>query len=138
MLVIKMTKGLISRIRMRLQRENFKSINPAKGRSDTLNIDGALVDVKLAKPMKSGKWMVNIHRHGELDESGVDAYLILLSGVPGNDSMLLYLVLPAPVNRPVFAFSTSSLIRIYNGAVDDWETLRRIAKRASKNAPAVA
>jgi hypothetical protein len=126
----------ILKIRDKLYGAGFASVRSSKGRDSTLIVDGANVSVKIASPSAAGKWKVNIHRHGVLDESGVDAYLICLHGVPGNGVMPIYLILPAPVNRSCYAFTTSSLIRIYAGNVEDWETLREIVERVKNRTEA--
>lgn len=138
-----MTEALLRKIYTRLYNAGFESIKLAPGRPgpgggpDTLLVDGARVEVKTAAARDSrGRWLINLHRHGELDETDVDAYLILLSGVPDRGPMSLYIVLPAPQRVKLLAFSVSSLMRLYAGNIEDWETLKAIAKRAKKPTPA--
>lgn len=119
---------ILSRIRDRLYYEGFSNISCAPGRTRALIVDGARVEIRCAAMGADGKWRVNIHRHGEVDERGVDAYLFMLLNVPGNASLPLYVVLRAPVERLAYQFSFSSLMRRYKGAIEDWKTLSSICR----------
>lgn len=125
---------LLLKIAQRIRVMGFHAVNRAPTKGTALSIEGATVAVKIASASTRSKWMVNIQRHGQLDERGIDAYLFVLLGVPGNDSMPLYLIMPAPVGRTTFQFSFSSLVKTYAGCVEDWPTLREICKGKLKRA----
>jgi hypothetical protein len=114
----------ILKLRDKLYHLGFTSITRAPGRSQALIVDGRRVEVKISHPSSSGRWNVNIHRRGVVDESAAHAYIFILTDVPGNGSQPLYLVFPAPVEVSGFKFTFSSLTRIHAGRIDAWERLR--------------
>lgn len=122
----------LSKARDKLYSVNFSSVYISSERSNGLIIDGARVEVKFASSSADGRWHINIHRHGAVDESGVDAYLFVLRGVPGNTRMPLYLVFRAPLERATMAFSFSSLLHVYQENCDGWDILREVIKRRQK------
>lgn len=122
-----------NKVRLKLYGMGFESVRREKKRHKnrfSIIVNGVNVEVKIARANRQGKWKVNIHRHGLVDETGVDAYLIILRDVPGNGLMPLYLVFSAPVSTQTFEFSFSSLMRQYKQNIDAWDTLREIAKTA--------
>lgn len=120
-----MQKSLdLSKVRAKLSSAGFVSISKAKGRESVLIIDGLRVEVKQCS-LSSGKWWkINLHRHGILDESTVDAYLLLLNGVPGCGAMALYIVIPAPQNVKGLAISFSSLLGKWRDNIEAWGLLK--------------
>jgi len=128
-----MQKSLdLSKVRAKLSSAGFVSISKAKGRESVLIIDGLRVEVKQSS-LSSGKWWkVNLHRHGVLDESDVDAYLLLLNGVPGvAGGMSLYLIIPAPQNVKGLAISFSSLMRQWRDNIEAWKLLKDLIESRS-------
>ena len=117
-------------IRSKLYSVDFTKVKATPGRSSSLSVDGVTVEIKTASG-SGGKWRVNLHRHGKLDESGVDAYIIQLLNVPGAGRTPTYLTFPAPLGRKTFAFTVSSLMKLYGSRVEDWDLLRAIAKSRS-------
>jgi len=75
------------------------------------------VEVKVCFRRDDGNWKFNIHRHGILDESNVDVYVLRLEGVP-DFKAALHLIIPAPLGSMTIAISLRSLItrfgRYYN------------------------
>ena len=131
-----MQKSLdLSKDRAKLSNAGFVSISKAKGRESLLLIDGLRVEVKQSS-LSSGKWWkINLHRHGVLDESDVDAYLLLLNGVPGVvGGMALYLVIPAPQNVKGLAISFSSLMRQWRDNIEAWKLLKDLIESRSSAA----
>jgi len=124
--------ALIQRAISKLYNEGFTGISrSADRRSSVLTVNGASVELKIACADSNGKWLINIHHHGKIDEKGVDAYLLMLVGVPGNGAMPVYLIIAAPVCRSCYRFSFSSLIRLYSAHIEDWPTLEGICKAKS-------
>ncbi len=70
------------------------------------------VEVKVCARRTDGFWFFNIHRHGILDESSVDAYILRLEQVP-EFKCALHLVIPAPIKRSTVTISLRSLITRY-------------------------
>ena len=131
-----MQKSLdLSKVRAKLSNAGFVSISKAKGRESLLIIDGLRVEVKQSS-LSSGKWWkINLHRHGILDESDVDAYLLLLNGVPGvAGGMSLYLIIPAPQNVKGLAISFSSLMRQWRDNIEAWKLLKDLIESRSSAA----
>jgi hypothetical protein len=124
----------ILKLRDKLYHLNFTSITRAPGRSQALIINGLRVEVKLSTPSALGQWKVNIHRRGVVDETGVDAYIFILSEIPGNGSQPLYLVFPAPLDVTGMKFTFFSLTRIHSARIDAWETLRPKGKKTRSHA----
>ena len=54
-------------------------------------------------------WSFNIHRHGILNESQTDFYVLKLCNVPGF-IYAIHLVVPAPIGIPVVIISLRSLL----------------------------
>jgi len=138
-LAVKSTKSTITSkippalaaIRGRLYYEGFKRVELLPGRATELIVDGARVGIKIASPNSKGQWYVNIARHGELNERGIDAYLIVLQKPPGNSFKSLMLIFKAPVGRVGYQFSFYSITRLYAAHVEDWPTLKAICKEKS-------
>ncbi len=72
---------------------------------------GMRVEVKSAK-LSHGFWKFNIHRHGKLNESQVDAYILRLNGIPFSKNAI-HLILPSPLRRYTINISLRSLLTIY-------------------------
>lgn len=88
-----------------------------------LLVEDKRVEVKCARPGQDGQWVINIHRHGKLDESKVDVYIVRLEGIPGHKKAALHLLFPAPLNVHTLKFSFASLLRDYQGQIDNWQLL---------------
>jgi len=96
---------------------------PARSKFDLL-VGSKQVEVKAARFGADNSWRINLHRHGTLDESSVDAYVIVLSDIPGSGPMSLFLVIPAPCETPTLNISVPTLIRKYAKYVDNWDCLK--------------
>jgi carboxypeptidase C (cathepsin A) len=119
-----MQKSLdLSKIRYHLKNAGFSEIKSAKGRPSVLIVDGVRVAVKQAN-LSNNLWKFNFHVHNELNESDLDAYLLLLNGVPGCGAMALYLILPAPIGVKGIWISFSSLMRKYRDNIEAWKLLK--------------
>lgn len=103
----------------------FKVLSRSSLSHDMIAND-ARIEAKYTTLNREGEWRFNIHRHGILDESGVDVYVFCLDGVPGGNP--LYLVLPAPIGSPTMVFSVHSLVKKYYPHVENWEIIRRFKK----------
>lgn len=57
-------------------------------------------------------WFFNIHRHGVVEESQVDFYILRLEAAPIFKAAI-HLVLPAPIGRPTIVISLRSLLVRY-------------------------
>jgi hypothetical protein len=136
-----MSKSLdLSKIRYHLKNAGFVEIGPAngkpmpinekgvKGRPMIISIDGVVVSVKQANFSK-GLWKFNFHSHGKMDESGIDAYLLLLNGVEGYDGLPLYLILPSPIGVKGIWISFSSLMRKYRDNIEAWGLLKDLIEK---------
>jgi hypothetical protein len=110
-----------------LRRKGFQAVRAPYMSPYDLVVDCARVEVKCARPSKSGTWKVNIHRHGVLKEDRVDAYVIQLLDIPGADSPM-YLVFKAPLGVMTKEFSFRSLVSGYSDAIDNWGLLHEICK----------
>jgi hypothetical protein len=93
------------------------------------------VEIKTARRGSGGTWRVNVHRHGRLQESGVDAYIFLLEDVPltDGDPEPVYLVFPAPVRRSNYQFSLRSLLKKYHFNANNWTLLRIVCDQRLGN-----
>ena len=116
----------------RLYKEGLSPIRLVEGRSSELIVNGARVAVKIASPSSKRVWGVNIHRHGKLNESGIDCYLFALLNAAQNASWPLYLVLRAPAERSTYKFTFSSLVRLYGRNIEDFATLHEICQAKAK------
>jgi hypothetical protein len=121
----------LTRLRDRLYRYAFTSILIPNVRQNTLLLDGVRVGVKIASG-KNGKWKINLHCHGRLDESSLDAYLFVLNNVPGNAREPLYLLFPAPQGTTTFDFTFASLTRLYSANIDDWDLIHSLSRLKGK------
>ncbi len=74
------------------------------------------VEVKVAKAQKDRQnhsvWRFNIHRHGVLKETGVDAYILRLEDVP-EFTYAIHLILPAPLGVMSVSITMRNLITRY-------------------------
>lgn len=86
------------------------------------------IEVKTAAPRKVGAnpptWFFNIHRHGLVDESKVDFYVLRLEDVP-YCKYPIHLLLPSPIGKPTVAVSFRALVNGYGRFA---EAFRRFAK----------
>ena len=102
----------------------FKSILIAHGRTvhsapyrspfDFLVDDGLRIELKSARmQLRVGKppyWFFNIHRHGKLNESTTDWYVLRLEGIPFHANAI-HLAVRSPIGHPTVLLSIRSLIR---------------------------
>ena len=91
-------------------------------------VDGKThIEVKTCRSIiKRGQtaWFFNIHRHGVLDEQGVDAYIFRLENVP-ETSAAIHLLFKAPLGILTVVISIRSLLNRYGVAMGDF---RKFAK----------
>lgn len=90
-----------------------------KGKRIEVKSGGALQIVSSSGSFQT-RWQFNIHRHGVLDESQVDVYILRLEDVPEFTSAI-HLIVPAPIGREVVKISLRSLITqwaVYFNRVD--------------------
>lgn len=119
----------LSHAQQRLRSVGFTDVirakynTPSKNRSPILIVNGLRVAVKISNPSPSGKWSVNFHCHGKLDEKRIDAYLIVLTDIPSS-TFPLYLVLPAPQGVTGLLFSFSSLVKKWRDNIEAWGLLK--------------
>ena len=81
--------------------------------------NGKRMAARILPRQNDGEWQLWTPR----DQTSIDIYLLILTGIPGNEKMPLYLLLEAPVEPKTVRFSFSTLIRKYGDAVDNWELL---------------
>jgi hypothetical protein len=77
---------------------------------DIETIGGLHIEVK-ASVFSRGKWVFNVHRHGILTESGVDYYMIGLTGGPLGKARS-WLTLSAPIGVKSVALSFRTLLTL--------------------------
>lgn len=81
--------------------------------------------------------MVSFHRHGVLDETRVDGYVVRLEGIDptGNGDEAINLVFRAPIGVPTMSISTKLLSEKYKyrDAIENFDLLREICKDAQKS-----
>src|SRR5271157_4882764 len=97
----------------------LKGFNPIKTHCSCaydLMVNDKRVEVKecrpTTKPHKGNdgisrrytEWQANIHRHGKVNESSCDVYIVRLVGIP-EFSSAVYLILPAPLKKPTLRIS---------------------------------
>lgn len=88
---------------------------PYIGKYDLLVDDKHRVEVKCSSCSNKDvrpTWIVNFHRHGKLDESNVDFYIVRLEDVPFSKQSI-HLLFFAPIKRPTIRFTFRSLIYLY-------------------------
>lgn len=81
------------------------------------------VEVKASRPTsdKGGaRWVINIHRHGVLDESKIDVYVILLDLSIYGKKKPLVLIIPSPVESKTLNYSLDSLLTIHHWQIENW------------------
>jgi hypothetical protein len=66
------------------------------------------------------RWNVNVHRHNDLNEDGVDWYVVVLEGITRFNT---FVILPTPLRRPTLVFSLRSLLNKHSGDVGNWEPI---------------
>ena len=108
-----------------LRKRGFKSIRAPYRSPFDLVVDGARVEVKCARSTSKGRWVVNFHRHGILDESKVDAYIVRLMDVPSS-LFPIHLVFKAPTGTLSVGYTFRSLVTDYASSVENWKLLRSI------------
>jgi hypothetical protein len=118
---------LFQRIRWHLAQNGHDRITRVEGRESLIAADGLKITVKVATK-GAGGWRVNIHRHGELDENGTDAYIVALEN---GRTHPYYLIFAAPLGRSCLRISDRSLHRQYRENVNNWGLLCSLAKRES-------
>ena len=118
---------LFDTLQAHLRKRDFKSIR--RVRNSLITVDGAVIRVAATESNSKGEWKVNWRGKDGLDESGIDAYLFMLLGVPGT-SQALYLIFPAPLKLSAMRFSFRTLLKVYAGNIDAWETLREVTRKA--------
>jgi hypothetical protein len=79
-------------------------------------VNGLRIEAKCSSYSK-GRWNVNIHRHGILNEK-VDFYVVRLEGCPFWKNAI-HLVLKAPLNKHVINISPRSLMVTWGRFVND-------------------
>ena len=90
------------------------------------------VEVKVCPLSGSrGQWQFNIHRHGVLDESMVDVYILRLERVPGFKAAL-HLVIPSPIGQRVLIISLRALLARYGRYYNRFDLLGGTDKSAPK------
>lgn len=105
---------------------HVKSKLPYNSKFDLL-CNGKRVEVKTADMREDNSWVVNIHRHGILDEGQVDVYVFELHALFFPSPVLLFF--PAPIGAKTLAFHLFGLIRgKYWNRVECWEMVEPIAK----------
>jgi hypothetical protein len=75
----------------------------------------------------SSHWQISIARKGVLNESGVDFYVIYLTGCA--DLRPVYLVMPAPIHSKNIVITLRSLLMQYAGNVNAWHLIREASGR---------
>ena len=96
---------------------------------DLLTVGGQKIEVKWSSFItKADGWrghVLNIHRHGALDESAVDWYVAVLGPDPTNlfGNAVHSLVIPAPVEKHTLVISPRSLVTKWAGYVNNWRPL---------------
>lgn len=84
--------------------------------------NGLRVEVKTCQRRIEGNWQFNIHRHGEVKEDQVDAYVLRLENVP-DIVKPLHLILLAPLRVPTFVVTLRSLILNYSRYINRLDVL---------------
>jgi hypothetical protein len=100
------------RVRNWLNGYGIKSEHAGYSSPYDLICDGRRIEVKTASMCADNgipTWRVNIHRHGKLDESNVDFYVIRLEDFPGMKAAL-HLVVPSPIERSTLNINMRNLI----------------------------
>lgn len=101
-------------------------IQPYKHSFDILVDHKWKCEVKTAKPIYvrgSLAWLFNIHRHGVLDEGGVDLYILQLKEIHGSKKPI-YLVIKAPLQVSTISFTLHELIKKGAPLVEDFLKLK--------------
>lgn len=88
---------------------------------DLLVNNSLRVEVKYARPSDGWLWRINFHRHGELDETNVDFYVVMLDGIPGFAKKAMFLVFPAPAAVKSMTFTFATLLRKHHRHIDNWK-----------------
>lgn len=86
-----------------------ETVLPYNYKFDSL-INRKRIEIKCGKIQSYGIWKFNIHRHGKLDESSVDFYVIRLEDVPFVRHNWIHMVIPAPIGVSTLAIGMADLI----------------------------
>ena len=99
-------------------------------------VDGKIrVEVKTCSSvMKKGTphWFFNIHRHGKLNESGVDAYVLRMENVPYS-KYAMHLLFLAPLGKKSVLISARSLMNQYVEAALHFKNFSRTGILPERN-----
>lgn len=89
------------------------------------------VEVKSCRGRNKGEWGFNLQRHGVLDETDIDAYILRLDNVPGFERAI-HLVLPAPFRRSTITITLRSLMTYWGRFFNRTDYIMRVQKTSKE------
>lgn len=100
---------------------------------DATTDTGARLEFKASTwSYETGQWSFNIHRHGKLDESQVDFYVLRLESTGIAKAFLgqaaIHLVIPAPIGTPTIFITPRSLLTRYAKYFNQVEQIRNFKR----------
>lgn len=101
--------------------EKYKSLYDA-------TVNGWHVEFKSSQYSKLHRtWTINIHRHGIMNESETDYYIVRLIGIPDIPRWSVFFILKAPIKRFVVVVSLRSLVlgKVKNIGIDTLKILKK-------------
>lgn len=114
------------RVRAWLQMAGYPIItSPYNSPYDAL-CNGKRLEIKISQLRNSRQgwhWKFNIHRHGKLDESEVDAYILRLEKVPFAKRRAIHLLLQAPLNKLTISIDPIGLLTRWGKHYNDFSVL---------------
>jgi hypothetical protein len=133
---IEIGKKFEIRTQQLLSKNDIKTTLQVKKPYDLLTKNGLRIEVKYSSyNPKRNHWVFNIYRHGVLDESQADFYVLWLEPIQPLLKQHLYIVLPAPVGQKVIKIGPKTLLRgWYVAYINDVDTLSYFEKQAGKKA----
>jgi hypothetical protein len=78
------------------------------------------------------RWFFNVHRHGTLDESEVDAYVLRMENVPFS-KYAMHLLFLSPVGKKAIVISARSLLNQYLEKAIDFQRFCKTGELPQKN-----
>jgi hypothetical protein len=96
---------------------------------DVLTTNGLRIEVKDAIRNKRGEWTFNFARHGKLDESEVDFYVLCLRGL--SKHYRVFVVIPAPMKVNSKHISLRQLISQWARYISNWQQITDAEEKAA-------
>jgi len=96
---------------------------------DVLTKNGLRIEVKDSIRNKRGEWVFNFARHGKLDESEVDFYVLCCRGL--SKHYRVFVVIPAPMRLKYKRISLRMLVNQWAKYIANWQQITDAEEKAA-------